>query len=525
MDADQVFQKLEELKQDEAMKEYYDRTDQSQPPVYESKVRVDPPLVQKIRDEFPFFAIASVIYAILYTFCLYKNSSGITAPIYAVATIAYFYLGIRKMGIQIKRESLFYAVGILLLGINLCMTDDGFIIVCDYIGIFLLLFSGLLHQFYEDKDWGLSENLSAIFSTALGAIESVAAPFVDLKIWKSRQKKEEKNPLWKSILSGVLIGLPLLIVVLALLSSADVVFGRFFQRFFRAFSMLEGIGDGVGIAVMTILVFLLSYGILVKLAGCQKMDFHGKGKNGEPVIAIMINAMLAVVYLLFSVIQILYLFLGRFSLPDGYTYAEYARQGFFQLLVVCMINIVLVLICLYRFKESKVLKGMLTVISGCTYIMIASSALRMRMYVEAYDLTYLRVLVFWGLGLLFFLMSGIMVYIFYQKFPLFQYCTVVVTVLYLGLAYAHPDYLIASCNLNEQHISGHVDYHYLERLSADAFPAFRDAMEREEDSEYYEELSEGFDSYMIRQERYRGSEKNVSLRRYNFSRARQENGL
>ena len=48
-------------------------------------------------------------------------------------------------------------------------------------------------------------------------------------------------------------------------------------------------------------------------------------------------------YVLFCIIQIFSLFLGKMQHPAGYTYARYAREGFFQLLFVCMINVCLVL--------------------------------------------------------------------------------------------------------------------------------------------------------------------------------------
>ena len=59
---------------------------------------------------------------------------------------------------------------------------------------------------------------------------------------------------------------------------------------------------------------------------------------------------------LFSGIQIFGLFLGKMQLPEGYTYAQYAREGFFQLLAVSILNLILVLVCLSFFRESKVLK-------------------------------------------------------------------------------------------------------------------------------------------------------------------------
>lgn len=489
MDMDQVFSKLDELKQNEAQKETYDMLLEKSA-AYVPKL---PPLSQKIRDDYPFFRTSGIIYAVFYTFCLYQNPSGITAPLFALGTLCYFFLCLKKLEIKMGKECIFYAAGIVLLGVNLCLTDDGFLIFCDYFGMILLLLSGLLHLFCGDRGWGLPEHLRAIGQTAFGALEHFVRPLEDRKVWKSLRKEEKKqNPVIKYVFLGILTGLPLLLIVILLLASADSVFGHLFGRVFRMFRLfesLDGIGDLVGICFMTLAVYLLSYGLLVKLGSGNINVSSGKRQTGEPVIAITVNAMLGVVYLIFSMIQILYLFMGRLSLPEGTTYAQYARQGFFQLLLVCIINMVLVLFCLYKFRESRALKALLALISGCTYIMIVSSALRMYMYVETYDLSYLRVLVFWGLGLIFLLMSGIILYIFYRKFPLFKYCMVVVTILYLGLAYARPDYLIASYNLNEQHINGTVDWRYLSRLSADAAPAVAAAVEREGDGEFSEALN------------------------------------
>lgn len=135
------------------------------------------------------------------------------------------------------------------------------------------------------------------------------------------------------------------------------------------------------------------------------------------------------------------------------------------------------------FRESKVLKIILTLMSLCTFVMIASSAVRMIMYIRYYYLTYLRILVLWALVLLTFLFVGVVVNIFKEEFPLFRYQVAVVAVLYLTLSFAHPDYLIAKVNVaNAPGEDGMVynsfflakepydDYYYLRSLSADAAP-------------------------------------------------------
>lgn len=107
----------------------------------------------------------------------------------------------------------------------------------------------------------------------------------------------------------------------------------------------------------------------------------------------------------------------------------------------------------------------LSVICGCTFIMIFSSALRMMLYIDTYALTFLRLFVLWALAVIFFLMAGVTTFIFYRKFPLFLYGLAIVSICYIVLSFSRPDCLIARYNLENG-----ADYDYLSRLSADAAP-------------------------------------------------------
>ena len=228
-----------------------------------------------------------------------------------------------------------------------------------------------------------------------------------------------------------------------LLCSADVVFRNVIENLFYFEISLTGILK-VGFMITT--VFFISYALLSALCKKTVPEEVSEKRIGEPVIAITVTGMLSIIYLLFSFIQIFYLFIGNMQLPAGYTYATYARQGYFQLLAVCIINLILVLLCLHFFKDNLILKIILTVISGCTFVMILSSALRMFMYIATYNLTFLRIFVIWSLVVIFLLMTGITIYIYFQRFPLFFYSVAVVTAFYIGLSFSHPDYWIALYN-------------------------------------------------------------------------------
>ena len=532
MNLDHVSEKLNELKQGEAVNTVCDPPPipGTVPPagmVTPYMVRIEPPLPPlslKIREDFSFFGLSGIMYAAFFCFCLYRNLSGITAPLFALGTLIYFFLCLKKLEVKLNKDCIFYGTAIMLLGINLCMTDDEFIIFFDYVGICLLLVSGLLSMFYESNSWGLMQYFSVLARTLLGSLDKMDRAFSDMQVWnKKRHERKKENRNIRYIVYGVLIGLPIVVVVSLLLSSADMVFGHMFDNIFGNIfnfdSIILGSWNFIHILLIMAAVYLLSYGLLVNLCSDSIKVVGGPEKTAEPLVAITINTMLAVIYVIFSVIQILYLFMGNMTLPEQYTYAAYARQGFFQLLIVCIINMFLVLICLYKFKENSILKILLNVISGCTYIMIASSVLRMHMYIEAYDLTYLRVLVLWTLCLIFFLMGGIVLYIYRKKFPLFKYSMVVVTVLYLALAYAHPEYLIAACNLDENHIDGNIDYNYLNNLSADAMPAIAEAVEREAGEEFTGKFERFFD-YNHRYHCFNSTIEPDSIREFNFSRNR-----
>lgn len=427
-----------------------------------------------MKSQFGFFGIASAVYAIFYTFCLYKNASGITYPFFAAGTLCYFFLCMKKLRVPFKKDSIFYMISIVLLGISNCCTASKPILNLNKLGIFLLSFVLMLHTVYQDKSWGLPKYISAVGHTLCITLSCTFNPFIDAASFFAAKKQGNsgKKSNFVYIIIGLAIAAPTLMLMTALLCSADVVFRKMVSNIF-SFDFI--ILDIFKITVWTVFVFFISYALLSALCEKGVKETVTNKKGLEPIIAIIVTGLLCVVYLMFSMIQILYLFIGNMQLPDGYTYSAYARQGFFQLLAVCIMNLFIVLICISLFKDNTALKIILTAICGCTFIMILSSALRMLMYIKTYNLTFLRLFVLWSLAVIFLLMAGVTVYIYFQRFPLFFYSVVVTTVLYLGLSFAHPDYWIALYNLNPSRVDWQTDdasgnLRYLTKLSADAAP-------------------------------------------------------
>lgn len=437
-----------------------------------------------------FFLRVALLYGICFAIAFYKNYVGITFPIITIVTLVGCGLFLKKSEIAWKAQNLFFVISIILLGISTMLTTNTFIVFFNSIGILLLLTVFMLQQIYPDNKWNLIKYIRNIILLYLTMISQIAVPFLNWnKYRQEKRERKQKNPNTKYIVQGILIGLPMLVLVIALLSSADAVFGKYIGESFQV--VLNNIypnpnKNGLVLVGLIILGFMGIYTFLSVLDYNDMSTPPTKKEKKNPITAITFITMITVVYIIFSVIQIVCLFSGGMILPEGYTYAGYARQGFFQLLFLCIFNLMLVLCCMSVYERNRLLKVLLMIFSGCTYIMIASSAYRMILYISAFRLTFLRVLVLWFLALLAVLMIGVMWNIRKENFALFRYGMVMVTVFYLALSFSHPDYWIAKYNIAmmEEELC-YEDLSYLCSLSLDAAPALAECHPKHTGKDYW----------------------------------------
>lgn len=452
--------------------------------------REETPQTKYMKENFSFFGPVTFAYAVFYAFCMFHNGSGITFPFFLAGTLLYFVFSWSKLGITLKKGSSFYMIAIMLLGISTFCTDGWAIINLNKLAVFLLVMCLLLRQFFDTSKWNFGKYTGSICQLIIMSFGELESPFKDGRSFFQKRGKGNKK-LWYGLL-GALIALPILLIVAGLLSSADVLFREMTLNFVEWIKPL----NIINIFARIIFLFFAAYAMTAYLCKrCIREEVVDR-RTGEPVLAITIMSLLSLLYLLFSGIQIFGLFMGKMQLPERYTYAQYAREGFFQLLAVSILNLILVLVCLNFFRESKLLKAIMTVMSLCTFVMIASSAMRMIIYIRYYYLTFLRIFVLWMLAVLFVMFIGVLISIYRESFPLFRYGIVVVTILYLALSFSHPDYIIARVNIanapgadgvgwvesKEQDYgndffsgpffrgSEYTDYSYLRDLSADAAP-------------------------------------------------------
>lgn len=441
---------------------------------------------------FKIFGLPGLLYATVYTICMFQNDSGITMPVWIAATILYACVTMRQIsaaevvkkmdtdkedtgnGASVRQDwrlragSWFYITVMMLLGIATFLTDQTAVIWMNYIGFFTMLLLFLLHHFYNDRQWDFTKNIAEMIIAVFGAVGCMMVPFLDgYAFFKERKTTENKTV--RAVLTGLLLAVPGLLIVGFCLMCADAVFETMILRLLDGMRMPATI---LKVAGMLLFGFFSSYCGMRYLIRRSQIPMERRQPVFDPVIAITFTGLFLVMYAVFCGVQTLYLFAASMRLPNGMTYAQYAHRGFYMLLFVCLLNFVLVLVTRKYFERHRILNVMLLLICGCTFVMLASSAYRMYLYISVYQLTFLRVFVLAALLTLAFLLAGAMAVVLKPDFLLVRYSLVVVSTIYLCLAFAHADRLIASYNLSHaQEHAANMDWQYLSQLSLDAAPA------------------------------------------------------
>ncbi len=392
-----------------------------------------------ITRNFPFFAGISLLFGLVDTFCLYENPCGITYPLFTLFAGGCGVHICRRLAIPIKKGSWFLLTAALLIGISTWHTADYRLHLMNSFALLLLGIVFALHQFYEEDSWNIGKYCNAILLYLLQAAAALPFPFEHAAGYK-KESGAKGFRLLLLLLTGLTAAIPVSAMLIGLLCQADVVFASVVRwlavHLFSPASLIK----------ITLQFLFGSFSLYCLIcSGCLQgiSKTVPNRQRIHPAIAVTCMASISLVYVLFCLIQVFYLFLGKGTLPEGYTYASYARQGFFQLLWVAFFNLIMVLCCLKYVRPHIWLRFFLTVICGCTYVMIASAAYRMVLYVQQYHLTWLRILVLWFLAMLFVLIAGVSLIVWKPDFRLFPYCLLIVTVFYTGLAWARPDTIAA----------------------------------------------------------------------------------
>jgi|GEM_PF-266721 len=379
-----------------------------------------------------------------FSLCFVESGGvGLNWSVWTLLWCAAAHLALKKLGLARLRRDGFWYAGIAALGLSVFWTANLFIQAVSILGVMILQCLWALNLFADVRDWHFAAAVWGVLQLPFLALGRIREPFVHLA-----QLRKTGMGRGKYVLAGLAIALPLAAVVTLLLASADAVFRELTRPILTGWDIPGNLRIGLKALLTAAAVGTLFYALLCAETASPWKGTAGGVRKANGLVAVTFTGVLAAIYLVFCAIQIGVLFAGRGSLlPKGYTYARYAREGFFQLLVVSGINVLLVITSQRRFTSGRTLRILLCVISGCTYIMELSSAWRMRLYVQVYGLTFLRLLVLWFLVVLGIVLGGAAAAVFRPGFRLFRFTLTVCLCAWLVFAFARPDNLAARYDL------------------------------------------------------------------------------
>ena len=211
-----------------------------------------------------------------------------------------------------------------------------------------------------------------------------------------------KNPI-APYLRGILIALPVLIILTLLLSSADPIFNNRLLNLFAWFT-IENLGEYIfRFFYILVLGYIILSAYYFGMVTSKNLGEKGTGKGqikpflGSIEAGIVLGSV-NLLFLFFVILQFTYLFGGKANIHlEGFTYAEYARRGFFELLVVVLISLLLFYgLSLFTKRETKtkrwVFSGLGLFLVALVGVILASAYTRLSLYESAYGFTRLRTL-------------------------------------------------------------------------------------------------------------------------------------
>jgi Domain of unknown function (DUF4173) len=336
------------------------------------------------------------------------------------------------------------------------------------VSLALLAMAGSLAARGSLLDIGIAESVARGLNGALHGI--AGGVFVGKPILKTRPRLAVIAPFAR----GLLIAIPIAAVLAALLASADPIFASFLnfnvdfgQLLLDAFFVLAG---------------SLAMAGLLRLAAAEPMDrVDGPVWRLGTTEALVVLSVLDTVFAAFAIAQAMAASgTGADTLrAAGVTYSDYARSGYFQLLWVAGITLVVLIlfsrITGFTHRTGKVaFIALAEVAIALTLLIVLVASLRLSLYEGAYGFTMLRLYshVFAGLvAIVFLLLAADLAGLFQRRRWFVGVSTLTALGLLLALNVANPEAIVVGLNVDRANQTHKIDAQYFQELSSDAAPA------------------------------------------------------
>ena len=408
----------------------------------------------------------------------------------------------------INKKGLLFLIPIGLLSCSYFILDNSFTSIVN-VPVISLLFV-FMYMFTMKPTYNLNDILNDIVYLFVLPFSQIGKVFST--IFKGMGDSCHLKDGTKNKIKSFFIILPIVIIVLVLLSSADMMFGNIFKDFTNIFKNIK-ISEIIS-RIITISILFIYTSATVSYLVYEYVDkprYTAAPKKYNTYTIKLLLTVLNIIYVVFDFIQIRSLMLHQVS--SGINYSEYARTGFFQLMIISVINLVILLISKKCKEDTKYVKGMSLGMIILTLVIIASSFMRMNLYEAAYGYTLLRLLVYVTLITEVILLIPTIIYIFSNKFNIFKSYMIIIVIVYTIVGLTPIDYIIARRNVDRYYNNKEIDLDYLFNGSSDNVDVLIELSNKTKDKDMKKDISK----YLKNHKKHI---KSNDIREYNISKKR-----
>ena len=351
----------------------------------------------------------------LFDFLFWQNKPGVNFAIFSTAClVAAFYL-LLSDGLRPNRFSL---ILLPLFGFFAAVTFIRAEPMTTFLAYtFTLLAMTILAVTYLGGRWILYTFIDYLGKSLQLFGSMIAAPITFIADVRKAQTEAgvvpSKRNIWP-VVRGIVIALPVIAIFASLLASADVVFGQRLEDLINWFN-IDNLPELIFRFIYIVVVGYALAGVVLH-AATQSKD-EKLANEDKPLIppflgyveATIVLGSVVALFTAFVVIQFQYFFGGTTNIHiDGYTYAEYARRGFGELVTVAFFALLMLLTLsaiTKRENESqrRFFSGLGVALVALLLVMLVSAFKRLGLYEEVYGFsrlrTYTHVFLIW-IGLL-----------------------------------------------------------------------------------------------------------------------------
>lgn len=426
----------------------------------------------------------ALLLGILFDQLFFKSAPGASFPLYVLVALGCGWLVARNAGIVLPRRVWLLAVAAALSALFLVLRDSELLLMLDVLTTFYVML-WITHAIREPAPRGdplvyYIQNAVVVPFRYLGGMFHVLENILHTAF------KVKMSPHHEQIIRGLILALPLAAIFIGLFASADIVFNEYLTTLFDLNIEDETIIRFIEISFVTaFFIGALGYATEVDHAqGNAEEAEKDTDQRKTPtslagrVEGLVVLSCITSIFLIFIFVQVNYLFGGADNIERfGYTYAQYARKGFFELIAVAVIAFAV----MWWLERAGVRDGWSTdlkfrlLMSGLVLqvmVVIASSFKRLLLYENAYGFTVMRLYshLFTAVLTVIFLLFLYKIWRTWSDDGFILAGFVCVAAFLIPMNAVNLEEFIVEQNLMRYERTGDLDVQYLSTLSADPVP-------------------------------------------------------